>query len=202
MAFPDFPVSLFSLNHKRHWGIKAWLKLPRCGQDGPLMPFRPDYLRVQNTAQRCLWSCSPFFLEGDFACHHEISGLKQALWFAMEASVVTTKPVQRSSDLQPVRAPCSVAALKQKLVAFSAWVGGLVYAFTNVYSQVWKLFGMIFYLCVIRVARFWVWGGGGGSIQRRATEQVWQELKHQQWEAPSAMTGRWRTDYYCLKSHR
>lgn len=116
--------------------------------------------------------------------------------------VVTTKPVQRSSDLQPVRAPRSVAALKQKLVAFSAWVGGLVYAFTNVYSQVWKLFGMIFYLRVIRVARFWVWGGGGGSSQRRATEQVWQELKHQQCEAPSGMTGRWRTDYYCLKSHR
>lgn len=40
-----------------------------------------------------------------------------------------------------------------------------------------------------------VWGGRRRSGKTRAKKQVWQELKHQQCEAPSEMTGRWRPDY-------
>lgn len=83
--------------------------------------------KKKTTTKRCFWFFYPFFLEWVFVCHHEILGkgpwaftrLKQALWFGMEASLATTKPVQWSSDLQPVS--CSAEAEACGFLCLSGW---------------------------------------------------------------------------------
>lgn len=103
----------------------------------------------------------------------------------MEASLVTTKPVQWSSDLQPVRALYSEAEACGSL-CLSGWAGVCLYQCVQSSMKViWHVF--FFYLRAIWVGRFGAGGAGGGSRKTRAKKQVWRELKHQYREAPSGM---------------
>lgn len=108
--FLHFPLLIYAT----HWGRECMAETPW------LWPSWDTWWWDLN-------ECLSNWCRTDLMVPLAFAGLKQALWFGMEASHVTTKPVQWSSDLQPVRALYSGAALKQKLVALSAWVGVLVY---------------------------------------------------------------------------
>lgn len=95
---------------------------------------------------------------------------------------------------------CRAEAEARGFLCLSGRAGLCIYQCVQSSMKViWHVFFFIYMSPGSQV--FWA-GGGGGSSMRRARQHAWQQLKHQHCRAPSEVTGGWRPDYYCLKSHR